>query len=144
MAHIFWVSLIRIFKLHCVSVLYTKTNCVYSEAESSGSVGRVLVWESKGCSSWLTGVTVLCSWARHFIRCLVLIQTRKMGNCPDMPEKMLFITNRNPFLPCQTEKEQYIYADFSNNRNLVQVVYLYGNTSSPGWQLRWEIMHNHQ
>ena len=44
---------------------------------------------SKGVSSSLTsgGVTVLCPWTRHFIRCLVLVQLRKTR--PDMTEKLL-------------------------------------------------------
>ena len=32
-------------------------------------------------------VTVLCPCARHFIRCLVLVQPRKTGQCPNMTEK---------------------------------------------------------
>ena len=31
-----------------------------------------------------SGVTVLCPLARHFIRCLVLVQPRKKENRPDM------------------------------------------------------------
>ena len=30
-----------------------------------------------------------CTFARHFIDCLVLVQPRKPGNCPDMTEKLL-------------------------------------------------------
>ena len=42
-------------------------------------------------SSTLTagGATVLCPSARHFILCLVLVQSRKMGNCPDMTKTLL-------------------------------------------------------
>ena len=34
-------------------------------------------------------VAALCPWASHFIPCLVLIQSRKTGNRPDMTEKLL-------------------------------------------------------
>ena len=34
-----------------------------------------------------SGVTVLCPWARHFIRCLVLVQAKETH--PNMPEKVL-------------------------------------------------------
>ena len=36
-----------------------------------------------------SGVTVLFPQARHFIRCLVLVQPRKTGNCPDMTDFFL-------------------------------------------------------
>ena len=54
-----------------------------SRGEGSGSIGRVLDWVA---SLRLTGVTVLCPCARHFINCLVLVQPRKTGNHPDMTE----------------------------------------------------------
>ena len=44
--------------------------------------GRAFNWGSNGCY----GVTVLWSWARHFIRCLVLFQTSKTRNRPEMTE----------------------------------------------------------
>ena len=42
-------------------------------------------------SSRLTagGVIVLCPLGRHFIRCLVLVKPRKIGNFHNMAEKLL-------------------------------------------------------
>ena len=34
-------------------------------------------------------VAELCPWARHFIRCFVLVQRRKTENCPNMTKKLL-------------------------------------------------------
>ena len=43
-------------------------------------------WGRGVTGSRLTGDIVVCSWARHFILCLVLVQPRK---CPNMTEKLL-------------------------------------------------------
>ena len=40
----------------------------------------------------LTGVTMLCPWARHIICCLVLVQPRKSGNGPNVTEKLFIRT----------------------------------------------------
>ena len=37
----------------------------------------------------LSRITVFCPLARHIICSLVLLQTRKTGNCPDVTEKLL-------------------------------------------------------
>ena len=40
---------------------------------------------------------MLCPLARHFFRCLVLVQPRKTGNCPDMTElEDLKVLRRSP------------------------------------------------
>ena len=58
--------------------------------KGSGSVGRALDWGRWVAISNLTagGVTVFGPWARHSIRCLVLIQPRKTR--PDMTENCCF------------------------------------------------------
>ena len=38
---------------------------------------------------------MLCSLARHFILCLVLVQPRKTGKHPDMAEKLLTGMSQN-------------------------------------------------
>ena len=40
-------------------------------------------------SSRLTGVSVLCPWAKHFVRFLELVEYRKTENRPHMSEKTL-------------------------------------------------------
>ena len=53
----------------------------------SGSVVECLTWDRGVAVSSLTGITVLCPWARHINSCLVLVQPRK--TCPDRTEKLL-------------------------------------------------------
>ena len=61
--------------------------------------GRALHWRSKGCLFKTHGIEPLCCVHElDFIRCLVLVQPRKTGNCPDMTEVLLTgtqSTNRN-------------------------------------------------
>ena len=54
--------------------------------EHSDSFGRAL--DRNVASLRLARETVLCPFARHFISCLLLVQTRKTGNHPDMKEKL--------------------------------------------------------
>ena len=53
-----------------------------------------------GSSRTTGGVTVLCSWARHFIRCLILVQHRKTRL--DMTEKNIDWDVKN-----QTKQTKY-------------------------------------
>ena len=59
--------------------------------ERSGTVGRAIGESCVAGSSLNPGrATVLCPSAKHFIRCLVLIQHSKPR--PDMTEKLLTVT----------------------------------------------------
>ena len=50
---------------------------------------------------------MLCPWARYFIHCLILIQSRKTGNCPDMTElENLKVLRRSPDLFNNVKKGQ--------------------------------------
>ena len=55
--------------------------------ERSGSVVDCLTWDWGAAGSSLTGVTVLCPWARHINPSLVLVQPRK--TCPYIIERLL-------------------------------------------------------
>ena len=73
---------------------------IYASSEGSGKTVQMCLLIEKSCSSVvecltqdrgvvvlsLTGVTVLCPIARHFIGCLVLVQPRKTR--PNMTEKL--------------------------------------------------------
>ena len=67
----------------------------------------VLDWGSKHLTA--VGVTVLCPWAKNFIRCLILVQPRKTR--PDMTEKFWLGRKEDKFwLGCKKSKtnENYI------------------------------------
>ena len=55
--------------------------------ERAGSLVECLTQDQGVAGSSLTGSTVLCPCARHFITCLVLVQPKTIR--PDMPEKLL-------------------------------------------------------
>ena len=55
--------------------------------ERAGSVVEVFTRDQGVVGLSLTGGTVLCPWARHFILCLVLVQPRK--TFPDITETLL-------------------------------------------------------
>ena len=55
--------------------------------ECSGSVVECLTWDWRAAGSSLTGVTVLCPWARHINPSLVLVQSRKTR--PYITERLL-------------------------------------------------------
>ena len=57
------------------------------QEERSGSVLECLTWDRGVGGLSLNKGTVLGTWARHFILCLVLVQPRKTR--PDMTEQML-------------------------------------------------------
>ena len=60
--------------------------------EHSGSVAECLTQHRGAPDLSLTGVTVLCPWARHIYPCLVLVHPRKIP--PVITEKMLTGTSR--------------------------------------------------
>ena len=55
--------------------------------ERSGSVENNLTRDRRAASSSLTGVTVLCPWARYINTSLVLVQLRK--TCPYITARLL-------------------------------------------------------
>ena len=55
--------------------------------ERSGSVVECLTWDRGAMGSSLTGITVLCPWARHINPSLVLVQPRKTR--PFITERLL-------------------------------------------------------
>ena len=63
------------------------------QVESSGSVGRGLVWGSNNCwfETHQSGVTVQDTYRllNHVYFLLVLFQPRETGNHPNMTEKLL-------------------------------------------------------
>ena len=60
---------------------------IVDKREHSGSVVECSTRDRGGVGSSLTGVTVVCSWARLIYPCLVLVQPSKTH--PDITEKLL-------------------------------------------------------
>ena len=73
-----------VFLIFCL-LPYFDSNTHYRE--HSGSVVKCLAQDWEAIGSSLTGVTVLCPWARHIYPCLVLVQPRKTR--PDISEELL-------------------------------------------------------
>ena len=69
------VKLPHCWKSHVATHFY-----IHDEEERSDSVVEWTTWDQGVASSSLTGGTVLCHWARHFILFLVLVQTSKHPN----------------------------------------------------------------
>ena len=70
----------------------------------------ILTWDGRVTSMRLTGGTVLCPWARHFILFLVLVHPRRQENVPTL--------QKNCWLGCKastrTNKHAPIYYIKSN------------------------------
>ena len=76
-----------IYTMDHKSVLFER-----NDWEHSGSVVECLTRDRGAAGSSLTGVTVLCPWARHINPCLVLVQPRK--TLTDITERLLTGTSR--------------------------------------------------
>ena len=68
---------------HSYNIIYISGTC----SERSGSVVECLTRDRRAAGSSLTGVTVLCPWARHINPSLELVQPRKTH--PIISEKLL-------------------------------------------------------
>ena len=64
-----------------------------ADRERSGSVVECLTRDRRAAGSSLTGVTVLCPWARHINPSLVLVQPRKTR--PFITERLLMGRNES-------------------------------------------------